>query len=396
VQLVETRPVESALGNPALPTATDTWLDLIHGARKTLDFEEFYLSTWPGEPTERVLAALGGAAARGVHVRLMLDAGMHRTYPKPADSLATVPGFEVRIVDYHRLAGGVQHSKFFLVDGETAYLGSQNLDWRALEHIHELGVLVRDARVAADFQRVFDMDWAAASPAGQPPDTTLALHPVQVARPAGELPYRITQAPGDTLLLWPSYDPVGALPDSNLWDRDVIVRTLERAQHEIVVQLLTYSPAGRNERDDAVDQALRRAAARGVRVRMVISDWETGSPALKELQSLARVPGVEVKLSTVPEWSGGYIPFARVEHCKYAVVDTAWTWVGTANWEPGYFHNTRNVAVTMWNRPLAAAARAVFEASWTAPGAKPLDPDAAYERKEHGDQPPAGHKKYGG
>jgi phosphatidylserine/phosphatidylglycerophosphate/cardiolipin synthase-like enzyme len=129
---------------------------------------------------------------------------------------------------------------------------------------------------------------------------------------------------------------------------------------------------------------------------MIISDWETDSPALKELQALARVPGVEVKLSTVPDWSGGYIPFARVEHCKYAVVDTLWTWVGTANWEPSYFHNTRNVAVTMRDRPLAAAARAVFEASWTAPGAKPLDPEATYPRKEHGDTPPAGRKKYGG
>lgn len=396
VQLVETRPVESVLGNPALPTALEAWLDIIGSATRTLDFEEFYLSTWPGEPTEEVLAALGKAAKRGVKVRLILDTRMHRTYPRPADSLAGLPGFAVRIVDFGRIAGGVQHAKFFITDGATVFLGSQNFDWRALKHIHELGVRVRDARVAADFARVFEMDWDAATPVGQTPDTTRTFRATQQAHAPAALPYRIVQAPGDTVQLWPGWSPQRFIPDTTLWDRDLIVRMLDQARGEIVVQVLTYSPADRQGRDDALDAALRRAAARGVRVKLVVSDWETGSPALKELQALARVPGVEVKLSTVPEWSGGYIPFARVEHCKYAVVDTLWAWVGTSNWEPGYFHGTRNISVTMRNRALAGQARDIFEKSWLAPGAAVLDPDRTYPRKEHGEEAPAGKKKYGG
>src|SRR5439155_12711690 len=175
----------------------------------------------------------------------------------------------------------------------------------------------------------------------------------------GSLPYRIVQAPGDTVQLWPGWSPRSFIPDTGLWDRDLIVRMLDDAGHELVAQGLTYSPADRGRRDEALDAALRRAAARGVRVKLVVSDWETGSPALQSLQSLARVPGIEIKLSTVPEWSGGYIPFARVEHCKYAVADTAWTWVGTSNWEPSYFLGSRNVSATMRNRPLAAQARAI-------------------------------------
>jgi phosphatidylserine/phosphatidylglycerophosphate/cardiolipin synthase-like enzyme len=396
IQLVETRPVESVLGNPALPAPTGVWLDMIGSAERSLDFEEFYLSTWPGEPTEEVLAALGQAAKRGVQVRLILDARMHRTYPRTADSLARLPGFAVRLVDFGRIAGGVQHSKFFIADQATVFLGSQNFDWRALKHIHELGVRVREPRVAADFARVFEMDWEAATPVGQAPDTTRAFVAAQVPHAAAALPYRIVQAPGDTVLLWPGYSPLRFIPDTTLWDRDLIVRALDGARSEIVAQVLTYSPSDRQGRDDAIDAALRRAAARGVRVQLVVSDWETGSPALKELQALARVPGIEVKLSTVPEWSGGYIPFARVEHCKYAVVDTLWTWVGTSNWEPGYFHGTRNLSVTMRNRALAAQAREIFTRSWSAPGAAVLDPDRTYPRKEHGEQAPAGAKKYGG
>src|SRR5206468_1721373 len=80
----------------------------IRGAKKSLDFEEFYLSTWPGEPMDEILDAIGQAARRGVRVRLLLDARMHETYPRTADSLARVAGVAVRIIDMGRIAGGIQ------------------------------------------------------------------------------------------------------------------------------------------------------------------------------------------------------------------------------------------------------------------------------------------------
>ena len=396
VGLVETRPIETALGNPALPSTLGTWIKLFEGAQQTIDIEQFYLSTWPHEPMGDVVDALGAAARRGVRVRLLLDASMYRTYPRAADSLAKLRGFAVRLVDFRRIAGGVQHAKFFLVDGETAFLGSQNFDWRALKHIHELGVRIRDRRVTADFQQVFELDWAMGTPIGQAPDTTRVARAAQVPHAPGTLPYRIVQAPGDTVLLWPSWSPRSFIPDTTLWDQDMIVRTLDCAQHEIVLQLLSYSLGDRRLRDESLDLALRRAAARGAKVLLILSDWQTGSSGLKAMQELARVPGIEVKLSTVPEWSGGYIPFGRVEHCKYVVVDTLWTWVGTSNWSPDYFHSSRNLAVTMMNRPLAREARAIFETSWRAPGAAPLAPDSTYTPKVRGEEPPPGVKKYGG
>ena len=395
VQLAESRPIESTLGNDSLPTALGTWIQLIDGARRRIDIEQFYLSTWPNEPMDDVLRSLGEAVRRGVRVRLILDAGMHRTYPRTADSLAKVPGFEVRLVDFRRIAGGIQHAKYFLVDGEVTFLGSQNFDWRALKHIHELGVAVRDRRVTADYQRVFDLDWDMATPIGQSPDTTRVARAVQFPHPRGSLPDRIVQAPGDTVLFWPTWNPKRFVPDTTLWDRDQIVRRLDAARHEIVIQTLTYSLGSRRERDDALDLALRRAAARGVRVKLIVSDWEMGTPGLQELQALEKVPGIEIRLSTVPMWSGGYIPFARVEHCKYFVADTLWTWVGTSNWSPDYFHASRNLGAIMRNRGIASAARAIFEASWRAPGAAPLAPDSTYAPKIHGEEPPPGVRKYG-
>jgi len=395
VELVETVPLETSLGNPKLRHAADVWIELVRGATTSIDLEQFYLSTMPNEPLEPVLQALVEAAKRGVRVRLLLDARMHRTYPSPADSLGRVPGFNVRTIDIGKLSGGVQHAKYWIVDGATAYVGSQNLDWRSLEHIHELGVRIHDERIAARLQQVFDMDWAAAGLQATGADSSgVMAWPAATGR-LGELPVRIVQAAGDTVEAWPSWNPARFSPDSTLWDRDAVVRAIDGAHTEIVSQSLDYDVTDRGISDGAIDGALRRAAARGVRVELLISDWQAGPDRMRALDSLSAVPGVQARLSSVPEWSRGYIPFARVEHCKYMVVDTTVAWVGTSNWDRSYFWNTRNFAVTLWNRPLAAQARAIFDASWRAPGAAPVNPDSTYLAKTRGMTPPPGQRVYG-
>lgn len=397
VRLIETVPVETSIGNPDLEPALAVWLDLIRGAERTLDFEQFYVSAWPGEPLDEVLDAIGAAAARGVSVRFIVDARMHGIYPRTIDSLGAVPGIERRVIDMRDIAGGVQHAKFFIVDAGTVVLGSQNFDWRALKHIHELGVVIRDARVAGAFGEVFEMDWAAADP-----DSARAAAAVAATRAAARaaaphpVPYRVARVPGDTVLVRPSWSPAGWIPDTTLWDRDAIVRLIDGAQREIALQLLKYGPVSRGREDRALDDALRRAAARGVKVKMVLSDWQADGEEMRAYQDLARVPGIEARLSTIPPWSGGYIPFARVDHCKYAVADTAALLIGTSNWEPGYWWDSRNVAVTLAHRGLALDARRVFESSWSAPGTAPVDPDSVYTPVVHGETPPPGAVKYGG
>jgi phosphatidylserine/phosphatidylglycerophosphate/cardiolipin synthase-like enzyme len=394
IELVETVPVESDLGNPALPAAAEVWQAMIDGADRTVDLEHFYLSHWLGEPTGPVLDAIGRAAKRGVRVRLILDAGMHATYPLPADSLDRLPGVAVRLIDMKKVSGsGVQHAKFFIVDGEQVFVGSQNFDWRALKHIHELGVRARDARIAGFFARVFESDWRAATPAGDAAPDSSATAPISGA--FAPLPLRVVQAPGDTVEVWPSFSPEGHIPDASLSDHDAIVRLLDGARGEVLVQLLTYGLGRASGRDSTLDMALRRAAGRGVKVRLIVSDWEADNARIGDLQRLSQAPNVAIKLSTVPEWSGGYIPFARVEHCKYLVVDTLLTWVGTSNWEPDYFRSSRNAALTMRNRALAGQARAIFEASWRSPTARVVRADEKYPAKVHRETPPPGKTAYG-
>ncbi len=394
IQWVATIPVESAIGDPTMPRTAETWVEMIDGAGRTLELEHFYLSHWPGEPTGPVIDAIGRAAGRGVKVRMLLDVRFRATYPQPADSLGRVAGIELRWLDMKKISGGgVQHAKFMVVDGEQLFVGSQNLDWRALKHIHELGVRARDPRIAGLYQNVFEYDWRAAAPDASPVLAGAAPRLPQAVR--AMLPLRLAQAAGDTVEMWPTFSPVGHIPDSSLWDLDHIVRLLDSARDEVVLQALSYGSGRGSERDSTLDLALRRAASRGVKVRLLISDWEADNARMRDLQRLSQVPNVEVKLSTVPEWSGGYIPFARVEHCKYMVVDANWTWVGTSNWEPDYFHTSRNAGLVMRNRPLALQARKMFETSWGSPTGRVVTATGTYGAKTHRETPPPGRTVYG-
>jgi len=62
----------------------------------------------------------------------------------------------------------------------------------------------------------------------------------------------------------------------------------------------------------------------------------------KTIKSLSLAPGLELRISSIPVYSGGFIPYARTEHCKYMVVDGETSWIGTGNWEESYFRNCRD------------------------------------------------------
>ncbi len=384
LQLCGTRPLETSLGDPSLPTAQAVWVEMISGARASIDLEHFYLSHQPGEALQPVLDALGVAAARGVKVRLLLDAGMGATYPRTRDSLAALPGFMVRGIDVKRQAGGgVQHAKLMVVDGTDAFVGSQNLDWRALSHIHELGLRMRDSVLAGAVARVFERDWASA-------DTTQPIPSPSTDPPQWPRTVQLGTSPAS---VW-----VGSSPQSMgvglPWERDLILERIHAARRELVVQVLQYGVSGHGRTDSTMHRALIAAAGRGVKVKLIVSDWVVGGRNEEALRDLARHK-VEVRVSRLPEYSGGYIPFARVEHCKYMVTDNEWLWLGTSNWEPSYFTESRNLGVVVRNTPMAKQVRAIFETSWVAPSALPYGPQTRLEKTEHGEKTPVGSKAYG-
>ena len=165
--IVESVPEETVYGSTLTARPLEVWLGMINGAAKTLDIEQFYIATVPGEPMVQVLSAIKAAAERGVKVRVIVDRVMMKESGAPLRDLASVSNIETRVINYKKLGGGIQHSKFFIVDSSAVYAGSQNFDWRSLKHIHEVGLKIESRRAARTFETIFEADWRMAASGGK-------------------------------------------------------------------------------------------------------------------------------------------------------------------------------------------------------------------------------------
>lgn len=358
VELVESVPVETTLDHAQIPDTHAVWLEMIAGAHTSLAFSHFYASSAPGTRLDEVVVAVETAAARGVDVELLVDASFAKTYPATLARLSQRRGIAVRTLDLESKTGGVQHAKYFVVDDREAWLGSANFDWRALTHIHEIGVRIRAPSVARALGQLHAQEWAWAG--GAPLDAAPTLPASAAAIAPG--PPRIE------LVASPEHH----VPAGIAWDLPRLVALLDGARRTIHVQLLTYATVDREGRDFRVlDEALRRAQARGIRVDLVVSDWSLGEKKIGALRALAALPGLSVRVVRIPPFSGGSIPFARVAHAKYLVVDGERAWIGTSNWEGDYFLRSRNVGLVVDDRAFAAGLERVF--ADVGPYCRPLD-----------------------
>lgn len=336
-EIVLTVPVETSVGVPGLRGTSEVWLDLINNAKTSLHLEHFYLSDEPGEALEPVLRALRAASGRGVEIRLILDKKFFGTYPEPATTLAKLPHFSLKVIDFDKISGGIQHAKFMIADGKRFYVGSANMDWRALKHIHEVGVAGDDPAVAKHLENIFRSDFGDSA--------ALPVDEKDVIRVVGS--------------------PESLLPKGVAFSLPELLGLLGGAEKE--VQLVLYELSTRVFGDVSAEwtvlfDALESAAKRGLKVKILMdaSKYVVDEPALKKLIKA----GVQLRLVRFPTYSGGIIPYARLLHSKFLVVDGKTAWVGTDNWAKNYFHNSRGVGLIFSKTDLVSGLRAVFSKLW--------------------------------
>lgn len=373
-ELVVTTPVETTLANPDLREPVAVWSQMFDSARDEIVLAQFYVASRPGAPFERVIDRLAAAGKRGVKIRFLLDKkGVGMSEPGTLERLRAIPNLDLRVLDYSKLTGsGIIHAKYLVVDRKAAFIGSQNFDWRAFTHIHETGLRITDPQVVAQVLAIFEQDWRAQGQLA----AGLAVAPVGAHLVTAQVP-----AGGAQLLASPAaYNPPG-VADSEA----TFPQLLLEAQREVRIQLLDYAPLsygpnGTRPYYAVIDNAVRAAAARGVKVRLMVSNWNTEKPAVDYLKSLALVPNVEVRVVTIPPASSGVIPFARVIHSKTMVIDGQVAWVGTSNFSGGYFDKSRNLEVVLRNEKMAQRIAQLQEQLWTSAYAAPLDINKDYPK----------------
>lgn len=375
VMLFESWPLETTLDNDHIVDVEHVWLDAIQTAQSTLDFSEFYTNEREGTTLARVVQALTDATKRGVKVRFIVDKKMYKEDNIPlSDKLAAIPGIERRIIDYEAVAGGVQHAKYFIVDGKTAYLGSQNFDWRSLQHISEMGVRLALPELVNPLKEIFEIDWHLANDPTPTPTAAKTRCPLRVE----------TQYNGEKITVETVASPKDILPCDAMWDLPRLIDMIDAAQTSVAFQLLDYQTANYDKTAfTELDEALQRAAARGVQVRMLVSDWSTASSQkMKDLKRLQQIDNIETKMITIPEHTMGFVPFSRTIHSKFLIVDNDKAWLGTSNWSGDYFYHSRNVGIIVNGASFNADLTKSFDRYWNSTYSETVDPDKDYPRKK--------------
>ena len=376
-ELVQTSPAETVLRNPDLRDPVTVWSEMFDNAKKDIVIGQFYAVTKPGSAFEKVVERLAAAGQRGVKIRFLIDQkGVGLSEPATLERLKAIPNLELRILDFSKLTGnGIIHAKYLVVDGKEAFIGSQNFDWRAFEHIHETGLRITDAKIVGEVLAVFNQDWRAQgllAKSGKVPEVNKKVVAADYRQDA-------------YLLASPNKYNTRGVGDSE----SGLPALLANAKTEVRVQLLDYAPIsygpnGTRPYYAVIDNAVRAAANRGVKVKLMVSNWNLEMPAQAYLKSLAVLPNVEIRVVTLPMSSSGFIPFARVIHSKTMVIDNQVAWVGTSNWAGGYMDLSRNFEVVMRNEKMAERLAATQEQIWTSPYAQPLNINKQYPKPVKG------------
>ncbi|MBU0455486.1 MAG: phospholipase [Gammaproteobacteria bacterium] len=379
-ELIESVPKDTIYGQPHVRRTQTVWLDMLNEAKKTIDLGAFYLTDAPHSSMDPVIFALKKAAERGVKVRIILDGAFYDQSKPTAQLLEGQPNITIRVLPMNALTGGVMHAKYFVVDDEDSFVGSSNFDWRALDQIHEIGVRIRNRALAQTILQVFNLDWALCETKDVNQHRFLLYKYATTPLVTVENPI-VLQHQHELLVIHPAFSPKSLLPMGVDWELKQFVQLMKQAQHQILMQVLVYSPAAGYQQKGywaTLDNAIRAAAGRGVHLKLIVSNWALKKPGIDYLKSLSVIPNVEIKYSLLPLYQHKAIQYARVEHCKYMVIDHNLSWVGTGNWQWGYFYDTRNIAIIIKGSEPNKTLHSIFFRDWFGPYVHPIKASEDY------------------
>uniref|UniRef100_A0A0R3RQT0 Phospholipase D3 n=1 Tax=Elaeophora elaphi TaxID=1147741 RepID=A0A0R3RQT0_9BILA len=368
------------------PSTTEIWKRLISSAEKSIDIASFYWSllaentgTYRGPSTQDgtdIYNSLIEAAKKGIKLRIVQN-GQNNSETKMLENEGLA---EVRSLNFSNwFPSGVLHTKFWVVDAKHFYLGSANLDWRALTQVKELGVAVFSCEcLAEDLMKVMNVYWEMGAPGKKLPSSW----PNELSTPYNAKNPMVTTFNGEQNAVYISQEPIlqsappTFCPRGRVDDLSAILQVINTARKFIHISVMDYFPATlylpNNRYWPVIDDALRKAAYNGIEVKLLVSKWKTTRPTLfaflkslavinstlpfkrtydtkgKKLICISNTTGsIEVRIFIVPrEGDHRNIPHARVNHAKYMVTDNS-ALIGTSNWSADYFINTAGASIVI-------------------------------------------------
>lgn len=288
-----------------------------------------------------VMEAMMRAARRGVEVRFLVDAIGSRAFLKgPTPARLREAG--VRVVA--ALPAGLlrafferidlrNHRKVVVIDDRIGYLGSHNLAAATFKVKRKYAPWVDttcrvEGPAAQSLQRVFIEDWAAEV---DEEDLARFLHPVRFEQ--GGVAVQVV-ATGPTT-------EEGAMPQ-------LIVTCLALARREVVLTTPYFVP------DEATMTALRAAAGRGVRVKLVVPEYNDSQ--LVKLASRSFFQRLLDGGIELMQFRGGML------HAKTIAIDDRIALISSANLDRRSFEINFEASLLLYDRDATLALNRVQQA----------------------------------
>ena len=128
---------------------------LINSAHKTLLIEAEEMQD------SGIEQAIINAGQRGVKVQVILPSSSSSSSGDSNSSgIRAISHTGIQIEEDPHL---YMHAKIIIVDGQRAFVGSENISTASLEQNRELGILVSDQNVLSTLQQTFQEDWSSSS-----------------------------------------------------------------------------------------------------------------------------------------------------------------------------------------------------------------------------------------
>ncbi len=282
-------------------------VDAIGRTRRSLDVALYNLQI------DGAVDALVKARARGVRVRVLFDDA--HVYPQANKQIQAVidSGIETRAMN-GRGGSGAMHCKYALFDGALLQTGSANWSGFAETFSYENIMFVADEDIVDGYERNFEWMWRQARPAGQPaaPAEKPSAPPVD---PTPDVNFNGTQLPDY------AFSPRGGTEAA-------IVKAIDAARSEANVAMFTFTSKN-------IMEALKRAAARGVKVKLMLFIGQK-FPFFQE----AKMNRMELRFKE------GRLEKGQM-HNKFAVLDGKLLINGSFNWTvTAETSNTENTIFT--------------------------------------------------
>ncbi|XP_008200312.2 5'-3' exonuclease PLD3 isoform X2 [Tribolium castaneum] len=401
VSLVESIPEGLTFNNSIVHTSTfETWFNLIQSAESSIEIASFYWTLRQSEvypdPSsvkgEIIFQALLKAGTdRKISIKIAQNSPTQDNPNVDTELLVKRKAAQVRSLNFAKLlGGGVLHTKFWIIDRKHVYIGSANMDWRALTQVKEMGLVINNCScLAEDLGKVFDVYWKLGEDGARIPDQWPSNLSTNINV---NTPMNLTLS-NETFQTYISSSPLSFNPSGRTNDIDALLSVIKHAEKFIYIAVMDYFPltiyTPKIKFWPKIDDALKTAAIEHhVKVKMLISWWNhSRSSEDNFLKSLASInlayPRVliEVRRFIVPSnKEQAKIPFARVNHNKYMVTDNT-AFIGTSNWSGDYFIDTAGVSFVLHDpvfdrngteATLRSELQAVFERDWNSNYSVPL------------------------